>query len=80
MRKTIKIEDLKEEIKMLVNDAIRNYNNGNNDLYEYCYDKAICYKYLIQYMCIDYSKPSYEKEFNNIEQWFTEISNEAINK
>jgi len=80
MRKTIKVEELKKEIERLVKEAIQYYNDGNNDLYEYCYNKAICYENLIKDICIDYSKSSYQKEYREIEEWFTRITNDAIYK
>lgn len=80
MRKTIKVEELKKEIERLVKESIQYYNVGNNDLYKYCYSKAIYYETLIKEMCIDYSKPSHVKECREIEEWFTRITNDAIYK
>ena len=80
MRKTIEVNDVKKEIEKLVKIAIEYNKEGNNELYEYCYNKAICYKILIQEMAIDYSKPSYNKEFTDTDDWFSEITNDAINK
>ena len=80
MRKTIKVNDVKKEIEKLVENAIQYNKDGNNELYEYCYDKAIFYKTLIQEIAIDYTKSSYSKEFNEIEDWFTEITNNEIYK
>ena len=80
MRKTIKVEELKKEIEKLVKESIQYYNDGNNDLYEYCYNKAICYENLIKDICIDYSKSSYQKEYREIEEWFARITNDAIYK
>jgi hypothetical protein len=80
MRKTIKVNDVKKEIERLVKNAIQYNKDGNNELYEYCYNKAICYKSLIQEIAIDYTKPSYSKEHIDIEDWFSEITNNAIYK
>lgn len=80
MRKTIKVEELKKEIERLVKESIQYYNDDNNDLYEYCYNKAISYINLIEDICIDYSKSSYQKEYREIEEWFTRITNDAIYK
>ena len=80
MRKTIKVEELKKEIERLVKNSIEYYNDGNTDLYEYCYNKAMCYESLIKDMCIDYTKSSYSRECNEIEEWFNDVTNEAIFK
>ena len=80
MRKTIKVNDVKKEIEKLVKNAIQYNKDGYHELYEYCYNKAICYKTLIQEIAIDYSKPSYSKEFTDIDDWFSEITNDAIYK
>ena len=80
MRKTIKVEELKKEIERLVKESIQYYNVGNNDLYEYCYNKAISYENLIKDICIDYSKSSCQKEYREIEEWFARITNDAIYK
>ena len=80
MRKTIKVNDVKKEIEKLVKNAIEYNRNGNINLYEYSYNKAICYKNLIQETCIDYSKSSYDKEYKDIEKWFDDITNDAIYK
>lgn len=80
MKKTIKVNELKKEIERLVNESINYYNNGNNDLYEHCYNKAIAYESLIKDFCIDYSKPSYIKEYNEVRKWFDEITRKAIFK
>lgn len=80
MRKTIKVNDVKKEIEKLVEIAIQYNKDGNNELYEHCYNKAIYYKMLIQEIAIDYSNPSYTKEFSDIDDWFTEITNNAIYK
>ena len=80
MRKTIKVNDVKKEIEKLVKNAIQYNKDGCHELYEYCYNKAICYKTLIQEIAIDYSKPSYSKEFTDIDDWFSEITNDAIYK
>ena len=80
MRKTIKVNDVKKQIEKLVKNAIQYNKDGNDKLYEYCYNKAICYKTLIQEIAIDYAKPSYSKEFTAIDYWFSEITNDAIYK
>ena len=80
MKKTIKVDDLKKEIEKMVNYAMEYLKDGNKELYEYVYNKAIFYTELIQKMCIDYSKPSYEKEYSELDNWFTEITNKAIDK
>ena len=80
MRKKIKVDDVKKKIEELVKIAIQYNKDGDNELYEYCYNKAICYKTLIQEIAIDYAKPSYSKEFSDIDDWFTEITNNAIYK
>ena len=80
MRKIIKVNDVKKEIEKLVKNAIQYNKEGNYELYEYCYNKAICYKTLIQEFAIDYAKPSYSKEFTAIDEWFSEITNNAIYK
>ena len=80
MRKTIKVDAIKKEIETLVKSAIDYHRNGNIGMYEYCYNKAIDYEHLLQVFAIDYSKPSYSKEFNEISEWFTEITNNAIYK
>lgn len=80
MRKTIKVNDVKKEIEKLIKNAIQYNKGGNNELYEYCYDKAIFYKTLLQEFAIDYTKSSYSKKFNEIEDWFTEITNNEIYK
>lgn len=80
MKKTIKVNELKKEIERLVNESINYYNDGNNDLYEYCYNKAIIYESLIKDFCIDYSKSSHIKEYNEVGKWFDEITRKAICK
>ena len=80
MKKTIKVDELKKEIEILVNDAIRYMRDGDDKLYEYSYNKAISYASLIQSMCIDYSKPSYKKEYKKIDEWFSKITHDAIYK
>lgn len=80
MRKTIKVDALRKEIEKLVKRAIRYYKEGNSELYEYCYDKAIAYVNLIEDLCIDYKKSSYEKEHNELGDWFSRITNEEIYK
>lgn len=80
MRKTIKVNDVKKEIEKLIKNAIQYNKDGNNELYEYCYDKAFFYKTLIQEFAIDYTKSSYIKKFNEINDWFTEITNNEIYK
>lgn len=80
MKKTIKVNDVKKEIEKLVKNAIQYNKGGNHELYEYSYNKAIYYKILIQEIAIDYDKPSYSKEFSAIDDWFTEITNNAIYK
>lgn len=80
MRKAIKVNDVKKEIEKLVENAIQYNRDGNNELYEYCYNKAICYKTLIQEFAIDYDKSLYSKEFTEIDDWFAEITNNAIYK
>ena len=80
MKKTIKVNELKKRIEMLVNDAIRYKVEGKDNLYNYCYNKAICLNSIIEEMCIDYTKPSFEKEYREMEDWFTEITNNAIYK
>lgn len=80
MRKTIKVNDVKKEIEKLVKNAIQYNKDGDHELYEYSYNKAICYKTLIQEIAIDYSKPSYSKEFTDIDEWFNEITIDAIYK
>ena len=80
MRKTIKVNDVKKEIEKLVENAIQYNKDGNNELYEYCYNKAIYYKTLIQEFAIDYAKSLYSNEFTEIDDWFTEITNNAIYK
>ena len=80
MRKKIKVNDVKKEIEKLVKKAIQYNKDGYQELYEYCYNKAICYKTLIQEIAIDYSKSSYSKEFTDIDDWFSEITNGAIYK
>lgn len=80
MRKTIKIEELKKEIQRLVNTSIEYQDEGKTDMFEYCYNKAICYLSLIKDMCVDYSKSSYSKECNGLEEWFDKITKDAIYK
>ena len=80
MKKTIKVNELKKEIENLVNIAIQHLKDGEDNLYEYGYNKAICYVNLIEDMCIDYTKPSYQEQYKEIENWFTEITNNAICK
>lgn len=80
MKKTIRVNELKERINILVNNAIRYSREGNKDLFNHSYTKAINYVNLIEEMCIDYKKTSYQKEFSEIEEWFTEITNNAIFK
>ena len=80
MRKTIKVDALRKEIEKLVKRAIRYYKDGDEELYEYCYAKAIAYVNLIDDLCIDYKKSSYEKEHNELDEWFTKITNDAIFK
>ena len=80
MRKTIKVNDVKKEIEKLVKNAIQYNKDGYYKLYEYSYNKAIFYKTLIQEIAIDYSKSSYSKEFNDIDEWFNEITHDAIYK
>ena len=80
MKKTIKVDALKNLIEELVYQAIRNYNAGDTRLYEYCYNKAIAYETLIKDMCVDYAKQSYKKECNELDEWFTKITNDAIFK
>ena len=80
MRKTIKVNDVKKEIEKLVKIAIQYNKDGNHELYEYCYNKAICYNTLIKEIAIDYSKPSCSKESTDIDNWFSEITDDAIYK
>lgn len=80
MKKTIKVDALKNLIEELVYQAIRNYNAGDMRLYEHCYNKAIAYETLIKDMCVDYTKQSYKKDCKKLDEWFTKITNDAIFK
>lgn len=80
MKKTIKVDDLKKEIENLVNMAFNYLDNDNEKMYDYCYNKALCYVSLIHNMCIDFKKSSYKKEYDDIDNWFDEITKSAIYK
>ena len=80
MKKTIKVNELKKEIENLVNIAIQYMKDGEKNLYEHCYNKAICYVNLIEEMCIDYTSSSYYEQYKEIENWFSYITNDAIYK
>ena len=77
MKKMIEVDDLKKEIVKLVNMAFNYLYNDNVEMYDYTFGKALNYVSLIQEMCIDYKKPSYKKEYEEIDKWFDEIANNA---
>lgn len=81
MRKTIKVEKIKEEIERLINDAI-DYNKDNNiAMYEHCYNKALTYRDMISDFAVDYSNENIAiKEIDELYEWFNTVTHNAIYK
>lgn len=81
MRKTIKVEKIKEEIERLINDAIDYYKDDKKDKYDHCYNKALAYKHVISDFAVDYSNENIAiKEIDELDEWFNTITHNAIYK
>lgn len=80
MKKTIKTEEITTKIVELVNNAMEFYDDGNMDLYNHCYHKAIHYTDLLKDLGITYKIGSdkWEDEWNKIDMWFNAITHDAI--